>query len=137
VENSLSISEKERLLQNPLVMDIEENYERITVFIDSCDCLGLHSKKLRFKIPRCRLLLRKDGISPLIRLYYLNKDKGIQALWGQPIETSLFLGHPHVFGTGRPCLGNVKKTFYSWLKGKEYAAAINLIIQFLQVCNTE
>ena len=45
------------------------------------------------------------------------------------------MNHPHVFQTGRPCLGDIEATFLDLTAKLEIAVMVNLAISYLESVN--
>lgn len=125
----LTNTEKEALLRNPLIKSIEDYNERLVVHVKKLQCKRLrYGYDYYYDIPACRIIIKPK--KPKIKILHAKQNYGICTY----VYRNQLKGHPHIFASGSPCLGNIKGAFYSYIREKEYAVAINLMVQFLQVC---
>ena len=70
----------------------------------------------------CRILLRTRGKGPMVKFYHYKYPERIDY-------------HDNVRTNGGVCLGNLEKPISKLLKAEEYAVALSLLIEFIQVFN--
>lgn len=120
--------EREAILKIPHVEELKETDKSIILKLKSMICQYRLDHQDNMQLEQCRVLLRTDGGHGIIKIYELNANEGFSGMiWPRGSGR-----HPHVYYSGTPCLGNIKHHFYKLVREKEYAVAINLIIQFLQ-----
>jgi len=127
-ENFLHMTNKEMksILNNSFVEKVEENV--------SCYGIVTYIKPFTIKyanqfgkepfemIYGCRILLRTRGKGPMVKFYHHKHPERIR-------------NHDNVRLNGGVCLGNLEKPISKLLKAKEYAVALSLLIEFIQVFN--
>jgi len=118
--------EMKSILNNSLVKKVEEN--------NSCYGIIAHIKPFTIKYaanfheePRemnngCRILLRTRGKGPMVKFYHHKHPEKIRC-------------HNNVRENGGVSLGDLERPISSLLKMKEYAVALSLLIEFIQVFN--
>ena len=127
IENFLYMTNKEMksIMNNSFVEKVEENV--------SCYGIVAHIKPFIIKyadnfgkeplemIHGCRILLRTRGKGPMVKFFHHRYQEKIY--------------HHNVRTNGGVCLGNLEKPISKLLKVKEYAVALSLLIEFVQVFN--
>lgn len=127
-ENFLYVTNKEMksILNNSLVEKVEENA--------SCYGIIVHIKPFTIKYADnfkrepmkmnngCRILIRTRGKGPMVKFYHHRYPERIGY-------------HDNIRENGGVCLGNLEKPISKLLKAKEYAVALSLLIEFVQVFN--
>jgi len=118
--------EMKSILNNSLVEKVEEN--------NSCYGIVAHIKPFTIKYAAyfgkepmemnngCRILLRTRGKGPMVKFYHYRYPERIGH-------------HYNVRTNGGVCLRNLEKPISKLLKAKEYAVALSLLIEFIQVFN--
>ena len=106
----LSDAERAAILRNPHVVSIEEVPRHMG--------LHMHLKDLWWYgsdhgFPPLDILIRTRG-------------------GGQTVKVLTILSHPRRMSNGALCWGNIRKDVTRLLKAKEYAAFVNLLVEFLQ-----
>ena len=127
-ENFLYMTNKEMksILNNSFVKKVEEN--------TSCYGIIAHIQPFTIKYAAnfgreptemmngCRILLRTRGKGPMVKFFHHRHQEKIH-------------NHDNVRSNGGVCLGNLEKPISNCLKQKEYAVALSLLIEFIQVFN--
>ena len=110
-------AEFDNLLLHPDIHDIELEGYRITVTTKPIKIE--YSGELYF-IGRFQIIL-EVGSTPTCLLRFKNLDQSIQGH-----------AHPHIESNGVPCLGNIKECMPQMIGANQFAAAINVAIQYLK-----
>jgi hypothetical protein len=122
----LSNFDLQAIEQLPHVETVTETEHTIIINLRAFKASDFYDSQTVYQIPNSRIILRKCGIGPKVKIFKKNLDKGIR------VSYDTMRGHPNVFDSGTPCLGNIKTAFYRYLRTNEYAVAATLLVQFLQ-----
>lgn len=126
-EEEKYLQEYEKLLQVSKVVDVHVGDGVVKVFTDTLYCTDPRTSKIH-EIGKFRIEINTSGSNSGVRWFNLTRqvdgyERGMHA--------------PHVFPTGKACLGNTQEIFPELIANFEFAAAAMVAIQFVESVNTD
>jgi len=118
-------AEYDRLAANPLIQQIRMRNGNITVRTNTLTVVDPRSKK-EHEVGRMSIHIDIKRYNIVVT----NLDRQVTGM--QPN-----MHGPHVFPTGRMCLGNMEEVLPKLVAGYQIADAIELVIAILQTCNVD
>jgi hypothetical protein len=109
------------------VKDVRISNRVISVYTDTLYCVDPRTN-MRHEIGRFRIEIYIDGNDNGIR--WFNLDRKVNGFEGG-------MQAPHVYSSGKACLGNITETVCELIASYEFAALTMVAIQFIESVNTD